>query len=184
MIDTRKIMIPRLDLVVAVLGFVWLAVALFTGEDPSRTRVIAYLASGAAFCLGIAVWTGFYLYSLAAVAAYLFRNRKAPKAERKAPSTVSQPTSYFDLGKEDKRNLRRRANRYGSRRIAYTVDALLIAALAVFIAKFSFSVPTATAVFGAGLILFPATLAMRLLSIIRRSVLFYWDLRENGIREA
>lgn len=25
---------------------------------------------------------------------------------------------------------------------------------------------------------------MRLLSIIRRSAFFYWDLRENGIREA
>jgi len=177
-------MIPKLDLVVAVLGFIWLTVALFTGEDPSRTRIIAYLASGAAFCLSVAVWTGFYLYSVAAVAVYLFRNRKVPKVEKEALSSIPQPASYFDLTKEDRRNLRRRAKRYGSRRIGYTGDALLIVALAVFIAKCSFSVPTTTAVFGAVLFLFPGILAVRLLSILRRLAFFYWDLRENGIREA
>ena len=183
MIDTRKILLHKLDLVVAVLGLAWLVIALFTADAPSRARVTAYLAAGVGYCLSLAVWTGFYLYGAAMAVAYLIRNRKEPERQGEASSAVTQPVSFSKINREDKRNLRRRANRYGPRRIGFAVDALMLAALAVFIAKFPLAIPTPDLVFMAGVVLLPSTLAMRILGIARRSLLLYWDLRENGIRE-
>ena len=54
-------------------------------------------------------------------------------------------------------------------RLDLVVTVLGFAWLAVFIAKFSLSVPTTPPVFMAGVVLLPGTLAIRLLSTIRRS---------------
>lgn len=182
--DKRKILYPLPEALVILLGFVWLIIALFTGNDPSRCVFIIYLVAASAFGLGLLAWFGFFLFGTVKMfRCGMCKYRARKSGERQSPSNP-QFISVFAMTKADRKRMKQRANIYSNQRNMMALLALQTASIAMFVLKFGFSVTLPYPVIGASIVLFVVSFAMVLLIIIRKLVLFSWDLYDNGIIES